>query len=355
MQLSVNYKRVVVKAGSSIFCHGNNFDAVALEKLVSQITLLLDEGVEIILVSSGAVASGMAILKKSLRPVKMADLQACASIGQGALMQKYINAFSVHNKHCAQLLLTWDDFNDRKRYLNAKNTLFSLLNHKALPVINENDTVSTEEIKFGDNDNLSALVAILVKADLLIILSDVDGLLDLGGLRVPIVSKINAEIKKMACSTKKQNCRGGMITKLEAAQKASNAGIPCIIANGKAENILERIIVDKEGLGTLFLPVPAARLRGKKSWIAYSSKPVGKIFVDDGAKDALIKRNKSLLCVGIFKVEGKFKPGDTVSILDSQGKEFARGAVSCSAEGLNLVKGKRHPVEIVHRDNLALI
>lgn len=355
MQSLLNYKRVVVKVGSSILSCDSRLDAKSLENLVGQVSILLDRGIEVVLVSSGAVSSGMGILNLVLRPGIISELQACASIGQGLLMQSYINAFLNKDKHCGQLLLTWDDFNDRKRYLNAKNTILSLLNYKAVPIINENDTVSAEEIKFGDNDNLSALVAISVKADLLIILSDVDGLWDNNGTKVSVVTKITPEIKKWACPTKKQICRGGMVTKIEAAEKVNNSGIACIIANGKTTDILTRLVINKENIGTTFISLSSAKLGSKKSWLAYSAKPKGIIFVDEGAKEALVKKNKSLLSVGVIRIEGKFKKGDTVSVAGIQGEELGRGAVSCSSEDLNLIKGKKHPKEIIHRNNLAII
>lgn len=354
MQSSANYKRVVVKVGSSILSRASRLDGESLENLASQVCRLFDNGIEVILVSSGAVSSGMGALNLSLRPKAVSELQACASIGQGLLMQSYISTFLNKGKHCGQLLLTWDDFNDRKRYLNAKNTIFSLLKFKSVPVINENDTVSTEEIKFGDNDNLSALVAILVKADLLIILSDIDGLLDNNGVKVSVVSKVTSEIKKWACPTKKEICRGGMITKIEAAEKVNNSGISCVIANGRTADILGRLVIDRDNLGTVFLPA-SERLACKKSWLAYSAKAKGKIIVDDGAKEALARKNKSLLSVGVVKVEGKFKKGDIISIIDSEQREFGRGSVNCSSEELNLIKGKKHPGEIIHRDNLVII
>ncbi|MEK6715581.1 MAG: glutamate 5-kinase [Candidatus Omnitrophota bacterium] len=351
---SASYKRVVVKIGSSILSYGSQFDIAALKSLVGQVSTLLEKGIEVILVSSGAVSSGMSILGLDRRPNKISELQACASIGQGLLMQNYTSAFLEKEKKCAQLLLTWDDFSDRGRYLNVKNTLFSLLSYGAVPIINENDTVSSEEIKFGDNDNLSALVAILVKADLLIILSDVEGLLDEKGVRIPLVREITPQIRKLTSGTKKAISRGGMLTKLDAAEKAANSGIPCLIASGAAKDVLNRIVVDKENLGTVFLPCQKG-ICGRKGWIAYSARSAGKIFVDDGAKEALIKRQKSLLSVGIQKIEGSFVKGDIVSILDREEKEFARGSVSCGSKELEIVKGKKHSFEIIHRNNLAII
>lgn len=354
MRSNTSYRRVVVKVGSSVLSRNNQLDHQALKNLAGQVCLLSENKIEVILVSSGAVSSGMSILGKTARPNNISELQACAAIGQGILMQNYIAAFAEKNKRCAQLLLTWDDFNSRKRYLNVKNTLFSLLECGVIPVINENDTVSTEEIKFGDNDNLASLVAILVKADTLIILSDVEGLLDGKGERISLVSEITPEIKKLARPTKKEISRGGMITKLEAAEKAVNSGISCLIAAGLAPEVLTRIILGKENIGTIFLPCRQG-ICGRKGWIAYGARTQGKIFVDDGAKEALVKKHKSLLSVGIKKIEGGFAKGDIVSIVDKEGKEFARGCSSCAWQELDKIKGKKHSEEIIHRDNLAII
>lgn len=354
MRSVTDYKRIVVKVGSSIFSAGGNFDCAALDALVSDICALRDFAIEVILVSSGAVSSGMSVLGFKERPKITSELQACASVGQGILMQNYINAFFAKKRRCAQLLLTWDDFSQRNRYLNVKNTLLSLLRYDSTPIINENDTVSTEEIKFGDNDNLSALVAILVKADLLIILSDVEGLLDEKGRRISLVPQISPEIKKLASGTKKATSRGGMIAKISAIDKAVNAGIPCLVASGHSSRILSRIVLDKESLGTVFLPCRKG-ICGRKGWIAYSARPAGKIFVDDGAKEALLKRHKSLLSVGIQKIEGNFVKGDIVSVVDKEGREFARGTVTSDSELIKKIKGRKHSEEIIHRNNLAMI
>ncbi|MFQ5680596.1 MAG: glutamate 5-kinase, partial [Candidatus Omnitrophota bacterium] len=219
-------KMIVIKIGSSLLSRDNRLDNEMLKNITRQACILRNRGIDIILVSSGAVSSGMATLGLNARPNKIANLQACASLGQGMLMKSYIAAFAEKNLRCAQLLLTSEDFSDRKRYLNVRHTIFSLFKYNALPVVNENDTVSTEEIKFGDNDNLSALVAILVRADLLIILSDVAGLLDDKKRLVSQVAKITRQIRKFACPTKNGICRGGMISKISAAEKVTAAAIP---------------------------------------------------------------------------------------------------------------------------------
>lgn len=247
-----NYKRVVVKIGASIFAADKHkIDAALINNIAVQISGLVKQGKEVVVVSSGAIAIGMSILKTASRPKELAYLQATAAIGQHELMHIYKLAFNKHGINCAQLLLTWDDFSDR-RFLNAKHTLNTLLQLKCVPIINENDTVATEEIKFGDNDKLSALVAILVDADLLIILSDVDGLLDKNKKIIRAVEKITADIKSLACPTNKKACVGGMITKIQAASIAVDSGIPCVIANGKKKGIISQVAKNPFSCGTIF-------------------------------------------------------------------------------------------------------
>ncbi|MFA6357041.1 MAG: glutamate 5-kinase [Candidatus Omnitrophota bacterium] len=254
MQSRKNYKRIVIKIGSSIFAKGkNNLDTALISNIASQIYDLLKQNKEIILVSSGAIALGMSILKLNNRPKDLEHLQATAAIGQHELMHVYKIALKKYSLNCAQLLLTWDDFRE-KRYLNAKQTLNTLLKLKCVPIINENDTVATEEIKFGDNDKLSALVSILVDAQLLIILSDVDGLLDKNKKVIRSVDRITPGIKSLACPSSKKTCVGGMITKLDAAQIATSAGIPCVIANGSKKGIIAKIATNPCSEGTIFLP-----------------------------------------------------------------------------------------------------
>jgi glutamate 5-kinase len=255
MQSQKNYKRVVVKIGSSLFAHGESkLDTALISHIASQISTLIGQDKEVVVVSSGAIALGMSILKLDSRPRELQDLQATAAIGQHELMHVYNRAFKECGINVAQLLLTWDDFSHR-RYLNAKNTLNTLLRLKCVPIINENDTVATEEIKFGDNDKLSALVSILVDAQLLVILSDVDGLLDKNKKLIRVVDKITAEIKSLACPTSKKACVGGMITKIEAANIAVEAGIPCVMANGAKRGIISQIATDAYSCGTMFVPI----------------------------------------------------------------------------------------------------
>jgi len=348
--------RIVIKVGSSLFCSlKGGMDWRIFGGIVDQVSLLLQEGSEIVLVSSGAIALGMDILKLKTRPKELPYLQASAAVGQNALMDNYSRAFGEHKINCGQVLLTWDDFNDRGRYLNAKNTLLTLIKLKAVPIINENDTVSTDEIKFGDNDQLSARVASLVSADLLIILSDVSGLLDRESRVIRKISTITSQVKALACPTDKKTCVGGMVTKLEAAKISMDSGIPCVIANGKEEGVIARIAHDPEGGGewSLFLPNNKC-LADRKRWIAFGTKPKGKIVVDEGARKAL-ENKKSLLSVGVIAVEGNFAGGDTASVVTAQNQKIAIGKVGVSSKVLRDIKGKRSDKEVIHRDDMVML
>jgi len=248
------YKRIVVKIGTSLFAKDNcKLDTALIGNIAKQISSLIKQGKEVVVVSSGAIALGMLILKLANRPKQLSGLQAAAAAGQHELMHVYKLALNKYGLNCAQLLLTWDDFRGA-RYLNAKHTLNTLLSLNCVPIINENDTVATEEIKLGDNDRLSALVAILVGADLLIILSDVEGLLDKNKKVIRQVDKITGQVKSLACPTNKKICVGGMVTKLEAARIAVEAGVPCVIANGHSQRIISQLTNNPFYQGTIFLP-----------------------------------------------------------------------------------------------------
>jgi len=354
MQSQRKYRRIVIKIGSSLFYSKSDMlNSGLVSSIALEISNLIRNSQEVILVSSGAIALGMSILKLENRPKELSYLQAAAAIGQHELMDVYRRSFKAHDLNCAQLLLTWEDFSDRKRYLNAKSTLNTLLKLKCVPIINENDTVSTDEIKFGDNDRLSALVASLVDADLLIILSDVDGLLDKGNRVIKVVDKVTAEIKSLACPTNKKTCVGGMITKIEAARIAVESGIPCVIANGQSKGIINAVVSDKDGCGTLFL-AQGTLLDAKKRWMAFGTKVKGKIIVDDGAVKALVNK-KSLLAVGIIASLGNFSSGDVVSICDKKQNEFARGKVSLEKKELEKIMGEHFNKEIIHRDNIVIL
>lgn len=255
MRLPKNYKRIVVKIGASLFAAGKGkLDTALINDIARQISDLVSQGKEVVVVSSGAIALGMSILKLTARPKELERLQAVAAVGQHELMHVYKLALGQYGLNCAQLLLTWDDFS-HQRYANAKHTLNTLLKLKCVPIINENDTVATEEIKFGDNDKLSALVSILVGAQLLIILSDVSGLLDKNKGLIRRVDKITGQIRALANPTHKKICVGGMITKIEAARIAVGAGIPCVIAHGAKKGIIRRLANDACAEGTIFVPV----------------------------------------------------------------------------------------------------
>lgn len=359
-------KRVVIKIGTSVLASKENrLDKIQIRNLASQISFLIDSGMEVLLVTSGAIGAGMGILGLKTRPRKLPHLQAAAAIGQNQLMKVYNDAFKARGLSTAQVLLTQEDLINRTRYLNAKNTLQTLLDYRIIPIINENDTVSVDEIKFGDNDRLSALVANLIEAGLLIILSDVDGLYtDRQDKIVSVVEEITPEIEKLASGTSKEISLGGMVTKIEAAKIVTNSGILCIIANGKTSDVLIKIIRG-ENVGTAFLP-KGDRLAAKKRWIAFSSKPKGKVFVDEGAKEALIRRGRSLLSAGVISLKGEFGYGDMVSIIDPEGKEFARGITNYSSAELEKIRGlksgkieqtigHRYYDEVVHRDNLVIL
>lgn len=363
-----SYKRIVVKIGSSLFYsdkklhsdevsvvdHKKKLDFSLLSNIVEEISGLAKEGHEIIIVSSGAIALGMSVLGLQERPKELSYLQAIAAVGQNELMNKFREFFAKKDLNCAQMLLTWEDFDSRPRYLNAKNTLLTLLKLKAVPVINENDTISTEEIKFGDNDRLSALVAAISGAGLLIILSDVDGLL-LNDKKtvVNIVDKITPEIKALARPTERKTSVGGMITKIEAAKIAVDSGIPCFITNGRHKAAISSALKTPVGNGTLFLPKKGV-LPAKDRWIAFGTKPKGCIVVDDGAKKALLN-NKSLLSVGVLSVSGAFERGDVISIANKDGNEFARGKVCICCKDLDKIKGSRSEKEVVHCDNIVIL
>lgn len=352
-ELVRNYKRIVIKIGASIFFNNNKLDYCHLNQIIASVSHLIGvDKREVIIVSSGAIALGMDLMKMDVRPKSLPMLQAAASIGQNILMDNYSRCFKAHKLNCAQVLLTWDDLDSRKRYLNAKNTLLALLKLGVVPIINENDTVSTDEIKFGDNDTLSARVASLACADLLVILSDVDGLMDKDANVIPIVSEITPSIKQLACPTDKKTCVGGMITKLDAAKIAVDSGIPCVIANGYNSCIISSVVNEPEKNGTLFLN--KKRLAERERWIAFGTKPKGKVRVDDGAKKAIIHK-KSLLSVGINGVEGNFEGKEIVSILDREGKEIARGKTLLSSRQIEKVAGSRSEKEVIHCDDMVIL
>jgi glutamate 5-kinase len=352
-------KRVVIKVGSSLIAtHLMTPREASLKSLVAQICDLRDKGIEVVFVSSGAVVLGLGEMGERVRPSDTPSLQAAASIGQALLMRLYCDYFKARQRTCAQILLTWDDFADRARYNNASRTLDVLLHRGVIPVINENDTISTDEIKFGDNDKLSALVASLVRADLLIMLSDVDGLYKKEDGRLTEkfqeIRDITSEIEGAAGGAKDRNVsRGGMIAKVNAVKIASSADVPSIIANGQTPDVIRRIVLDKEPLGTYFFE-KEEKLLMRKHWIMFVAKPKGRLTVDDGAGKALLKGKASLLLPGIARWEGVFKADDVVIVEDAQGQELARGITRYSVSELVKPSGHRSPREVIHIDDLVI-
>ena len=364
-------RRLVVKVGTGLITQpklGPDPDRIAA--LAGEIAGVR-EGRDVVLVTSGAIATGMARLTLVERPRSIPEKQAAAAVGQSALMWHYEAAFKRHGIPVGQILLTAHDISDRARYLNARNTLLALLKFGVLPVVNENDTVAVEEIKVGDNDNLSALVASLIEADLLVILTDVDGLYtsdpatDPSAAKLDAVEAITPEIERLVWRGTGAGSVGGMTTKLQAAQKAATAGVPMVIASGRKQGVLARILKG-EPAGTYFAP-RADRLGARKRWIAFAVAPQGRLTVDAGALEALTRRGKSLLPSGVVKVDGDFAAGEVVAVLgDAEGREFARGLVNFDADELRKIQGaKTREIEprlgyksfgeVIHRDNLVIL
>lgn len=350
-------KRIVIKVGSSVIATYRMKPKTArLRSLVEQISELRKKKIDVILVSSGAIVLGMGEVRAQYRPGDVASLQALAAIGQTVLMRTYAELFKKSKTKCAQVLLTWEDFDERQRYNNARNTLEAILDRGVIPIVNENDTISTDEIKFGDNDKLSAFVASLIHADLLLILSDVEGLYDLKSEGKKIfkeIKEITQEIEGMASGAgKKHISQGGMSAKLEAIKIASQAKIPCIIANGETKDVLRRALKG-ERIGTFFME-KEDKLLARKHWISFGAKPKGVLIVDDGAKEALLKGGKSLLLPGLIGWEGDFKREDVVKICDKNNAEIARGITNYSVNDLHNAQEKRGKREIVHCNDLIL-
>lgn len=353
-------RRVVVKVGSSLVADQQMLPREsALRSLVDQIADMRERGIEVVLVSSGAIVLGLGELGEKKRPTDTPSLQAAASIGQAALMRRYCDYFKERNQICSQILLTWDDFADRTRFNNARNTLDVLLARKVTAIINENDTISTDEIKFGDNDKLSALVASLVRADLLIMLSDVDGLYKKENGRLTEkfseIKTITKDIEGSAGEAKDKNIsKGGMIAKVNAVKIASSANIPSIIADGRTPDVIRRIVVDREPLGTYFFE-KEEKLLLRKHWIMFVARPKGRVKVDDGARKALLQGRVSLLLPGVVSWEGVFKAGDVVVLEDARGEELARGITNYSvSELMKPPANKAKQREFVHVDDLVV-
>ncbi len=364
-------KRVVIKVGSSVLtAGGDNLKEGVFRDLAKSISILKEEGYEIVIVSSGAIAAGRKNLSCFVKPVSIPQKQAAAAIGQVRLMWNYKCCFNKYKQMTAQVLLTQDDLSNRQKFLNARNTLFTLLHCGVIPVINENDSVVVDEIKFGDNDILSALVTNLVDADLLLVLTDRDGLFEKDPERyknavlIKLVEEINREIEELAKGSTGKLGTGGMVSKVNAAKKTSIFGIPTIIVNGRVKGIINKVFTGEDA-GTLFLP-KKSKLSSRKHWIAFNLKPKGILTVDDGAKKAIVERGKSLLSSGLVEANGNFEFGDAVKCVDTEGLEFARGLVNYKAEDVMKLKGVhsrdiekilgyKYYDEIIHRDDLVLI
>lgn len=361
---------VVIKVGTNVLADSSGaLDRVRIAALVDQVQRIRVSGRRVALVSSGAIGAGVGKLKLGKRPVDLPHLQACAAVGQSALMQLYQEFLNPHGVHAAQILLTAGDFDSRSRYLNMRNTIITLFEYSALPIINENDTVSIAEIKFGDNDQLAAMVANLLQAPLLILLTNVDGLYsadprqDPTAKRVETVAHIDDSIAGMAGNTKSDLGTGGMKSKILAARLATVAGGSVIMANGATDGILDAIFAG-ESVGTLFLP-HGGSVTAWKRWLGFTAKPKGKVRIDDGARKALVEQGKSLLPVGVQQIEGTFGKGDVVAIFDANGIELARGLINYSADDATRIIGmsreriasrfgKLPYQELVHRDNLVV-
>ena len=359
-----------MKIGSRVLTSkGEGLDFEVISDLGEQISDLAQAGKEVFVVSSGAVAAGIKALKRKDLPQTIPQKQAIAAVGQSHLIWAYERVFERHQQQVAQVLLTHEDLRHRARYLNARNTLLTLIRLATIPIINENDTVSVEEIKLGDNDSLSAMVADLVQADLLLILTDIEGLYT-ADPRVDPTARFIAEIPRITPAIEAMGglphhavARGGMFTKLQAAKKLAASGIPTIIANGFRPGIITAVLTG-EPVGTLILP--ESRLwRGRKRWIVTTLRPRGALHVDDGAKAAIVSKGRSLLPSGILNVEGEFEFGDLVRCCDLSGHEFARGLVNYPGHEVRLIKGfhtskiesllgHKYCDEVIHRDNLVI-
>jgi glutamate 5-kinase len=364
-------RRVVIKIGSQILSSTEGIEESRLRALVRELAALHDQKKEIVVVSSGAVAAGMTRLGRKERPKTIPEKQALAAVGQITLMALYERHFSKFDKSVAQVLLTHADMANRQRYINAKHTFQMLLESSIVPIVNENDTVAVEEMKFGDNDHLSALVATLLGADLLVILSDVEGVYDRDprvfndAKLIPLIDDVKEAKRAIHGMSQSAFGTGGIATKVAAAEEAAVAGIPTIITSGLGARAVERVFDIEEQVGTLILP-DQNRLTHRKHWIAYTLKPAGDVVVDAGAHEALVQKGRSLLPSGLKEVRGVFGVGECVRCLDSQGREFARGLVNYSAHELNQIKGlhtsKIEKVlgykaydEIIHRDDLVVL
>jgi len=370
-ELLKKVRRIVIKVGSRVITgEGNGLDRMLIGRLAAEVAAQHDRGREVIIVSSGAVAAGKKDLGLSGRPRTIPQKQAAAAVGQFQLMHAYEEAFAQYDKRVAQILLTSDDLADRQRFLNARATMDTLLSCGIIPIINENDTVVVEEIKFGDNDNLSALVTNLTEAHLLVILTDIAGLYDKDprlnsdACLIPLVKNITRELEEAAGGTGSTVGTGGMATKIAAAKKVGRSGVPSIVINGRDPSLLSRALAGAE-VGTFFMPARIPMNR-RKHWIAFTRRPQGKVIVDRGAADVLHRHGRSLLPSGVIGVEGEFERGACIRVCEVDGTEFARGIVDYSHQEIARILGRksseieeilgyRYGDEIIHRDNLVIL
>ena len=358
-------ERVVIKIGSRLLAEETD---ARVATLAAEAKMLRDRGVDVVIVTSGAIALGWRRLGYSEKPKTIPGLQAAAAVGQGHLIHAYQRALAAHGLAAGQVLLTHDDVRNRRRYLNARLAFGELLRAGAVPVVNENDTVSVDEIKFGDNDRLAALCTSLVEADALVILTDVAGLYDgdpaAGATLIPEVRDIDREAVAVAGGSSGGFGTGGMASKVQAAKIAARFGVVTVVASGRRERPVTSIL-DGDAAGTVFWP-SVDRLQSRKHWIAYALKPAGSVIVDAGARRALVDGKKSLLPSGVKRVEGRFGSGDPVRVLDEAGAEFARGLVAFDADEIEKIAGKRSAdlaallgyaaaEEVIHRDDLVLL
>lgn len=365
-----NVRRILVKVGSAVLTGEDGLDLNIIEQLVADIAALRERGYQVVLVSSGAIASGKHRLGISGKLKSLPQKQAAAAVGQGRLMRVYSNAFGKHGLFVGQVLLTMNDITDRKRFLNIRHTLFTLLEWGVITIINENDTVAVEEIRFGDNDQLAAMVANIIGAQLVINLTSTEGLYDRNptdskkAKLIPLVAEFTPEVEAAATEEGTSVGSGGMKSKVIAAKKVTAIGIPYVIAPGRRQGILQEIMDGKE-IGTLFLPREENHLNSRKCWIAFTLRSRGRLFIDNGAKEAIVEDGKSLLPSGVTQVEGDFELGDPVTCVDAEGNPIAKGLVNYSSGELRKIMGLKTAKieqvlgykdydEVIHRDNLAV-
>jgi len=364
-------KKAVIKVGSSVLSQSDGSLSLSIfDEIAGEVHKLRSKNIEIVIVSSGAIALGMKKLKISKKPVEISMKQAIAACGQNSLIGQYERAFSKYETNVAQILVTHDGLSDRKRFLNARKTILTLLQMGIVPIVNENDTVAVEEIMIGDNDNLAASVTTLIEADLLVMLTDIEGLYSKdprhndGAELISVIEEISEDILKNAGDTLGSTTAGGMKTKIEAAAKAAAFGVPTVIASGKSGGELSRIFKGAD-VGTLILPSEKS-FKGRKHWIAFTLKPAGELIIDEGAVKALTSSGKSLLPSGIKQVKGEFGVGEPVSCVDESGSEVARGLTSYGSgdikkiaglktSQIEKVLGYKYSDEVIHRDDLAII